>query len=72
MREKIYLVFNRKGIEKMLKTKPKNEHFIGLTVIIDDEYFAKHILEATLKVDKNADVSIEEFELELKRLKKID
>lgn len=70
MKDILYLIFNKSGIVKTLKTRPKNEHFIKLTVIVDDKYFAKHKLETTLHVDEKANLTLEEFQVEINKIKK--
>lgn len=70
MKDTIYIIFTRRGYVRTVKTPPKNEHFITLHIAVDEKYFAKHVLETTLHVDDKANLTLEEFQVEINRIKK--
>jgi len=67
-KEALYIIFDKNGVKGMRKTRPEDEHFVKINFSVDENYFQKHQLEASLHITPEP---YQEFELEIKRLKSI-
>lgn len=68
MKDTIYIAFNEKKVLKMSKSRPDDQYSFRIDVEVNPGFFTQ--LNAKLHINKNADLTLQGFQIEIDKLKK--